>query len=180
MYCPRRRSSPRARDCALCCNRYCHSLMSMACAGSESLSTMSWSSPLSTQAQRHFVNREFLVGLFDDGLLFDVCRNRAILSVFSRPRSRSVRTIKMSGLNTDLPELSDAVLGGLGLGLTGRFQKGNQRQMDEQANSAARCRAESAGSLSRNGKPSMSHPPSPPSSVITTSTSGPPACGSTT
>ena len=84
------------------------------------------------QPQRHFVDREFLVHLLDDGLRFDVAKQRDLLAVFAAQRPLGAHDQDV-GLDTDLPQLADAVLRRLGLGLAGRLEIGHQREVHEQA-----------------------------------------------
>ena len=88
--------------------------------------------PVFGQAQRHFVDRELLIHLFDDGPRFDVAEEGDLVAVLAtqrplRPHDQNV------GLNADLPKLADAVLRGLRLGFPRRLEIGHERQMDEQA-----------------------------------------------
>ena len=65
-------------------------------------------------------------------LRFDVAEQRDLLAVFASQRPLGSHDQNV-GLNTDLPQLADAVLRRLGLGLAGRLQVRHQRQVDEQA-----------------------------------------------
>ena len=84
------------------------------------------------QARRHFVDREFLIHLFDHGLRFDVAEQRDLVAVLASQRPFGPHDQDV-GLNTDLPQLADAVLRGLCLGFAGRLEIGDERQVDEQA-----------------------------------------------
>ncbi len=87
--------------------------------------------PIIDQAERHFVDAEFLVALLDDGPVFHVAEQGDLLGVVLGqlafgPANEDVR------LDTDLPQPLDAVLRRLGLRFAGRLQIGDQRQMDIQ------------------------------------------------
>ena len=84
------------------------------------------------EPQRHFVDGEFLVHLLDDRLGFDVAKECDFLAVFATQRPLGADDQDV-GLDTDLPQLADAVLRRLGLGLAGRLQIRHQREVHEQA-----------------------------------------------
>ena len=84
------------------------------------------------EPHRHFVDGKFLVHLFNDGFGFDVAEESDLLAVFAPQRPLGSHDQNV-GLNTDLPQLADAVLRRLGLGLAGRLQVRHQREVHEQA-----------------------------------------------
>ena len=49
------------------------------------------------QAERHFVDRELLVDLFDDGLLLDVAEQGDLLAFVAADRALACGTMRMSG-----------------------------------------------------------------------------------
>ena len=84
------------------------------------------------QAQRHFVDREILVLLFDHRVDRHVAEQGDLLAVFAAERPLGAADEDV-GLNTDLPQLADRVLRRLGLQLAGRLQIRHQREVDVQA-----------------------------------------------
>ena len=84
------------------------------------------------QAQRHFVDREVLVLLFDHRFERHVAEQGDLLAVFAADRALGAADQHV-GLNTDLPQLADRVLRRLGLQFAGRLQVRHQREMDVEA-----------------------------------------------
>ncbi len=85
------------------------------------------------QAQRHFVDAELLVALLDHRPRLDVAEQGDLLGRRPWRCSRSVRQIRMSGWMPICRSCSTRVLRRLGLGLAGRLEVGDQRQVDVQA-----------------------------------------------
>ena len=94
------------------------------------------SSPWSTRRERHLVDAELLVALFDDRLALDVAEQGDLVLVLGRDRVLGPADQDV-GLDADLPQGADRVLRRLGLELAGRLQVGDQRQVDVQAVLAA-------------------------------------------
>ena len=84
------------------------------------------------QADRHFVNRLLLVALLDDGAAFDVAEHGDLLGHVAGHFALGAADQHV-GLDTDAPQLLDAVLRRFRLRFAGRLQIRNQRQVDVQA-----------------------------------------------
>ncbi len=84
------------------------------------------------QAERHLVDAEGLVALLDDGARLDVAEQGDLLGHVLAQLALGAADEDV-GLNADLPQSLDGVLRRLGLGLAGRLEVGDQRQVDVQA-----------------------------------------------
>ena len=72
------------------------------------------------QTVRHLVDGEFLVHLFNHGLLLDVAEQGDLVCVIAAQLALGADDEDV-GLNADLPQSADAVLRRLGFGFAGRF-----------------------------------------------------------
>ncbi len=100
------------------------------------------------QAQRHFVDRKILIPLLDHRLERHVAEQGHLFPVLAADLALGAADQNI-GLDTDLPQQADRMLGGLGLQLAGRLQIGDQRQVDVQAISLADVERELADGLQK-------------------------------
>ncbi len=84
------------------------------------------------QAQRHFVDREVLVLLFDDGIERHVAEEGDFLAIFARNRSLGAADQHV-GLNTDFPQAAHGVLRRFRLQFAGGLEIRDERQVDVEA-----------------------------------------------
>ncbi len=84
------------------------------------------------QAQRHLVDRKILVLLFDHGVDRHVAEQGDLFAVLAAERMLGAADEDV-GLDADLAELADRVLGRLGLELLGRLEIRHERQVDVEA-----------------------------------------------
>ena len=104
--------------------------------------------PVIDQRERHFVDAELLVALFDDRLALDVAKKGDLVFLLRRdrmlgPADQDIR------LDADLPQHPDRMLGRLGLELAGGPQIGDEREMDVQAILAADIQGKLANRLQK-------------------------------
>ncbi len=88
--------------------------------------------PVLDQAQRHLVNAHRLVALLDHRPPLDVAKQSDFIRHVLRHLALGAADEDV-GLDADLAKLADGVLGRLGLGLAGRLEIRDQRQVDVEA-----------------------------------------------
>ena len=101
-------------------------------AGEVQLADDQFIQPVLDQADGHLVDREVLVLLLDHGLDRHVAEQGDLGAIVAGERVFGAADEDV-GLNADLAQLADRVLGGLGLQFVGGLQVGHQRQVDVEA-----------------------------------------------